>query len=100
MDDFSEAAVQPHIQFGEGHHYRFWGGAMPANNNHRVFKVHPSEPASTVVVQEIGVRLYAEPVRRILDRGTRSHVGWLYRWNTGAEVPMWTHGVKSDVIYE
>jgi hypothetical protein len=45
-------------------------------------------------------RLHAEPIKRILDRKTRVVVGWLYRWNTGSEVPMWKDGKRTDVIYE
>lgn len=45
-------------------------------------------------------RLYAKPIKRILDRKTRTVVGWLYEWNTGAQVPMWKDGKKTDVIYE
>ena len=45
-------------------------------------------------------RLYAEPIQRILDRKTRSIVGWLYLWNTGEKVPMWKEGKQLDVIYE
>lgn len=46
------------------------------------------------------IQLYAEPVKRILDRSTREVVGWLYEWNTGSLVPMWKCGRKSDVVYE
>jgi len=45
-------------------------------------------------------RLHATPIKRILDRNSRELVGWLYEWNTGAHVPMWVDGRKSDVIYE
>lgn len=45
-------------------------------------------------------RLHATPIKRILDRNSREVVGWLYEWNTGAQVPMWKDGRKSDVIYE
>jgi hypothetical protein len=46
------------------------------------------------------IRLEATPIKRILDRETREVVGWLYEWNTGAHVPMWKDGRKSDVVYE
>ena len=46
------------------------------------------------------VRLHAKPIKRILDRETREVVGWLYEWNTGAQVPMWKNGRKTDVVYE
>lgn len=45
-------------------------------------------------------RLHATPIKRILDRHSREVVGWLYVWNTGAQVPMWKDRRKNDVIYE
>lgn len=45
-------------------------------------------------------RLEAEPVKRILDAKTGEIVGWLYKWNTGALVPKWKNGKRTDVIYD
>ena len=45
-------------------------------------------------------RLHATPIKRILDRNSREVVGWLYEWNTGAQVPMWNDGRKTDILYE
>ena len=44
------------------------------------------------------LRLEAQAVTRILDRETREVVGWLYLWNTGALVPKWKNGAKTDVV--
>lgn len=46
------------------------------------------------------LKLHATPIKRILDRSSREVVGWLYEWNTGAQVPMWRDGRRSDVVYE
>ncbi len=45
-------------------------------------------------------RLEAHAVKRILDKETGEVVGWLYQWNTGALVPRWKDGPKTDVVYE
>ncbi len=50
--------------------------------------------------QEVKQRRHAEPIKFILDRETRDVVGWLYKWNTGALVPMWKNGACLNVIYE
>lgn len=50
--------------------------------------------------QEVQQRMHAEPIKFILDRDTRNVVGWLYKWNTGALVPMWKNGACLNVIYE
>lgn len=49
---------------------------------------------------EAEARKTAEPIKFILDLETRDVVGWLYRWNTGALVPMWKNGKRENVIYE
>ena len=46
-----------------------------------------------------GQRLYARPIKNILDRNSREVVGWLYRWNNGELVPMWKDGSKSEIDY-
>ncbi len=50
--------------------------------------------------KEANQRQTAEPIKFILDRETRAVVGWLYKWNTGALVPMWKDGKCQNVIYE
>ena len=45
-------------------------------------------------------RLEAKAIVRILDPKTNEVVGWLYQWNTGALVPMWKDGPKTDVVYQ
>lgn len=50
--------------------------------------------------EESNKRETAEPIKFILDRETRAVVGWLYKWNTGALVPMWKNGKCQNVIYE
>ena len=49
---------------------------------------------------ESEARKTAEPIKFILDQETRDVVGWLYKWNTGALVPMWKDGKCENVIYE
>ena len=44
-------------------------------------------------------RLHAHAVKRIYDRHTGEHVGWLYEWNTGDLIPRWTAAPHSDVFY-
>ena len=41
----------------------------------------------------------AVPIKIIRDRQTGEFVGWLYRWNTGAESVMWVSGPREDVIF-
>lgn len=58
-------------------------------------------PTTTrTTVREAKQRQTAEPIKFILDRETRAVVGWLYKWNTGALVPMWKDGKRQNVIYE
>ncbi|MGZ2259943.1 hypothetical protein [Roseobacter sp. A03A-229] len=45
-------------------------------------------------------RTEAQPIKKIIDRETGAHVGWLYEWNTGDLVPMWCNGPKDNVRYE
>ena len=44
--------------------------------------------------------LEAEPVKRIISNTTDEIVGWLYRWNTGEEMPRWISDCKTDVRFE
>ncbi len=44
-------------------------------------------------------RLHAHAVKRIYDRQTGDHVGWLYEWNNGDLVPRWSAAPRSDVVY-
>jgi hypothetical protein len=61
----------------------------------------PNVSATTKIArQEVKQRRHAEPIKFILDRDTRDVVGWLYKWNTGALVPMWKDGACQNVIYE
>ena len=63
--------------------------------------IGPSLSANTKTEhQEVQQRRHAEPIKFILDRDTRDVVGWLYKWNTGALVPMWKDGACQNVIYE
>ncbi len=57
-------------------------------------------PTTKTTVREAKQRQTAEPIKFILDRETRAVVGWLYKWNTGALVPMWKDGKRQNVIYE
>lgn len=50
--------------------------------------------------REVKKREHAEPVKFIRDKDTRDVVGWLYKWNTGALVPMWKNDVCENVIYD
>lgn len=50
--------------------------------------------------REVQSRKSADPCMRILERDTGRHVGWLYKWNTGAVVPMWIGKAFENVIYE
>lgn len=45
-------------------------------------------------------RLVAHPIKRIVDVETNELVGWLYRWNTGEDAPMWMKGSRTKVRYE
>ena len=57
-------------------------------------------PTTKTTRQEASQRHHAEPIKYILDSTTRDVVGWLYKWNTGALVPMWKNGACDNVIYE
>ncbi|WP_143076375.1 hypothetical protein [Roseovarius lutimaris] len=60
-----------------------------------------SMPATTKTTRkESKQRRTAEPIKFILDSDTRDVVGWLYKWNTGALVPMWKDGKRQNVVYE
>ena len=50
--------------------------------------------------QEANQRRHAEPIKIIRDKDTLDVVGWLYKWNTGALVPMWKDGKCANVIFE
>ena len=43
-------------------------------------------------------RLHAHAGKRIYDRQTGEHVGWLYEWNTGDLVPRWSAAPHRDVV--
>ena len=45
-------------------------------------------------------RLHARAVKRIYDRQSGAHVGWLYEWNNGDVVPRWSAAPHSDVVYD
>tara|TARA_R100001369_G_scaffold52398_2_gene79209 strand:+ start:5837 stop:6109 length:273 start_codon:yes stop_codon:yes gene_type:complete len=49
--------------------------------------------------REVECRQSATPVKRIVDRDTGAHVGWLYEWNTGKLVPMWVGNPCENVAY-
>ncbi len=74
---------------------------MTAAINALTKSTRPSLSTTTKTArQEVKQRRYAEPIKFILDRDTRDVVGWLYKWNTGALVPMWKDGACQHVIYE
>ena len=50
--------------------------------------------------KEANQRRHAEPIKVIRDKNTLDVVGWLYKWNTGALVPMWKDGKCTNVFFE
>lgn len=55
--------------------------------------------AQTAKKREVESRQSAAPVQRIINRDTGELVGWLYEWNTGKLVPMWTGNPCDNVEY-
>jgi hypothetical protein len=61
----------------------------------------PIEPiVSMPLDQGFGKRREAKPIKRILNRKTLECIGWLYEWNTGELLPMWTSEPCKDIIYD
>lgn len=62
-------------------------------------KAKPRLAASKVEKCNSQERLHARAVKRIFDRQTGAHVGWLYEWNNGDLVPRWSEAPHRDVVY-
>ena len=62
-------------------------------------KAKPRLAARKVEKCDCEERLFAHAVKRIYDRQTGEHVGWLYEWNNGDLVPRWSAAPHSDVVY-
>ncbi len=63
----------------------------------------PSRTAAGVSEVEAGhpeERLHAHAIKRIYDRQTGDHVGWLYEWNTGDLVPRWAAEPHRSADYD
>tara|TARA_R100000306_G_C4364129_1_gene136761 strand:- start:1195 stop:1407 length:213 start_codon:yes stop_codon:yes gene_type:complete len=62
-------------------------------------KTKPIFAARRVKKCDCEERLHAHAVKRIYNRQTGEHVGWLYEWNNGDLVPRWSAAPHSDVFY-
>lgn len=73
---------------------------MIAQADQRAMPIKTKEGSSGKPSKKENMRLHARAIKRIYDRRTGEHVGWLYQWNNGSLAPRWKSKAYEDIIYD